>query len=375
MKNRVMDKISNIISPRTSDKKSIFFVSLPKSGTVYTWNAVCDVTGLKIPEFHLLEGWSDYNSGRDFSCPKLYACGDYNTQMLLPDNMQYYSEGYFFGAHMQASYHNMKVLEESGIKRVVVLLRDPRDAFVSWVHHLRKLGPSARNYHSRIYHIPRDYYNWTLEKQFDYQVRAFLPNVINWVEGWLDYYASSDRKIDVLFVLYDELKRDPVNYVKKIVSYNELENADYSKVPVAEEGKLHYRKGEHGQWRVDFTEHNQRLADDLLQDRIALGYEKAALSHTNIEKSKRALTEGRVNDAGRMLLDVIEQFPNSVKCYELFFNVAELLGLDTVKLRELLYEELSNLPVEGYFIRRDELISACKQLFPSKTLLECVSKL
>lgn len=362
MKNRVIEKIGNILSPHASDKKSIFFVSLPKSGTVYTWNAVCDVTGLKIPEFHLLEGWNDYNSGRDFSCPKLYACGDYNTQMLLPDNMQYYSDGYFFGAHMQASYHNMKVLEESGIERVVVLLRDPRDAFVSWVHHLRKLGPSARNYHSRIYHIPRDYYNWTLEKQFDYQVRAFLPTVINWVEGWLDYYASPDRKIDILFVLYDELKRDPVNYVKKIVSYNKLDNVDYSKLPMAQVGKLHYRKGEHGQWKVEFNGLNQMLANEMLQERIISGFDNAAMSHENIKKSEDALVDRRAKDAAILLFDVLQQFPNSLDCYELFLRAMVASGFKVSKLRKIVNVELSNLQVEDCFIYRDGLISACKDL-------------
>lgn len=35
---------------------SIFFVSLPKSGTVFTWNILSQATGLQIPEFHKLEG-------------------------------------------------------------------------------------------------------------------------------------------------------------------------------------------------------------------------------------------------------------------------------------------------------------------------------
>ena len=77
----------------------------------------------------------------------------------------------------------MRVLKETGIDRIAVLLRDPRDAFVSWVNHLRTLGPKARDYHSRIYHWPMEYYLWTLEKQFSYQIRTFLPVVVNWIKG------------------------------------------------------------------------------------------------------------------------------------------------------------------------------------------------
>ena len=130
---------------------SIFFVTLPKSGTVFTWYSLEQAIKLKVPEFHKLEGWPEYTRGADFACRDLYACGDYNTQLLRPENMQLFMRGFIFGAHMQASYHNMRVLKEAGIEKITVLLRDPRDAFISWVHHLRNLGPSARDYHSKIY--------------------------------------------------------------------------------------------------------------------------------------------------------------------------------------------------------------------------------
>jgi hypothetical protein len=71
--------------------RSLFFVSLPKSGTVFTWHCLQSATGLRIPDFQQLEGWSDYTAGRDFSCPDLYACGDYNTQMLRPGNVKHFS--------------------------------------------------------------------------------------------------------------------------------------------------------------------------------------------------------------------------------------------------------------------------------------------
>jgi len=63
--------------------------------------------------------------------------------------MKLYTQGHIFGAHMQASYHNITILEESGIGRVTVLLRDPRDAFVSWYIISANSDLPARNYHSR----------------------------------------------------------------------------------------------------------------------------------------------------------------------------------------------------------------------------------
>lgn len=346
----------------TESQDSIFFVSLPKSGTVYSWCSLCDMTGLKMPQFQLLEGWEAYNSGRDFSCPDLYACGDYNTQLLRPEQMPLYMRGYVFGAHMQASYHNTKILEESGIDRITVLLRDPRDAFVSWVHHIRQLGLPARNYHSKIYHTPRNYFEWSLEKQFDYQVRSFLPITINWVEGWLDYYAAPDRKLDILFVLYDELKRDPASYIKRIVDFHEAKNVDFSKLVVPEQGKMHFRKGEHEQWKVDFSPENQRLAADLLQDRIALGFEAAAQSHTGRRRFDEAFALGNYALAAQAALEVITQFPNSETSYGLLFRAVKALEVDVSGLKCKVTEELAQQSIGDCFRYRYELVSECTSL-------------
>lgn len=342
--------------------KSIFFVTLPKSGTVYTWSTICNMTDFKMPEFHTMEGWELYATGRDFSCTQLYACGDFNTQLLRPSEMHHYMDGYFFGAHMQASYHNMTILEEAGFDRIVVLLRDPRDAFISWVHHLNNLGEKARNYHSKIYHIPRDYYHWSLEKQYDFQARSFLPAMINWVEGWLDYYASADRKIDVLFVYYDELKRNPLGYVKKILSFYDIENADYSKIPTIKQGQLHFRKGEHGQWQVELSPENQALADKLLEDRILSGFSMAIKAHSQMNPGKSHLDKGEYVLAATCLLDALKQFPNDKGCFDLFFQAIDAAGIDVKEKKMLVDAELSSPTIADCFKYRDYLLYECQQL-------------
>ncbi len=345
-----------------SGAPSVFFVSLPKSGTVFTWYSLQDMTGLKMPDFHLLKGWFDYNRGRDFSCPDLYACGDYNTQLLIPEGMKNFLQGYIFGAHMQASYHNMRILKESGIEKITVLLRDPRDALVSWVHHLRKLGAPARNYHSKIYHIPRAYYEWSLEDQFRYQIRSFLPTTVNWVEGWLDYYASADKEIEVLFVYYDELKREPVRYIRRITDFHGLENVDFSKIVVPEEGKMHFRKGQHGQWREDFSAADQLLVDDLVQDRIWRGVEAAAAQHPGLAAANGSLGSGDAKRAATEALQAVIQFPNHRPAYELLLKAVESCGISAARLRSLVEAELKPRNTAESFIYRYELVDACGAL-------------
>jgi hypothetical protein len=282
--------------------------------------------------------------------------------MLLPAGMKHFLKGHIFGAHMQASYHNMRILEESGIRKITVLLRDPRDAFVSWVHHLRSLGPTARNYHTKIYHIPREYYDWSLGKQFDYQVRTFLPITVNWVEGWLDYYASPDRRIDVLFVYYDELKRQPVRYIQRIATYHELKDVDLSKIIVAEPGKMHFRKGQHEQWREDFSRANQKLADELMKDRIVRGMEAAAKSHPGIAGAEKLLQTGHSREAAAEALRGITQFPNYRRGYETLFSAVENHGVKVARLRSQAKSEVGTSTTAGSFIYRYELVDECIRL-------------
>lgn len=343
------------------DNASIFFVSLPKSGTVFTWQCLHEVSGLRIPDFQLMDGWHEYSAGSDFACPELYACGDYNTQLLRPENMGRFAQGYIFGGHMQASYHNMRVLKGAGIDRISVLLRDPRDAFVSWVHHLRKLGPSARNYHSRIYHIPRDYYDWSLQRQFEYQIRTFLPVTVNWVEGWLDYYASADRDVDVLFVYYDELKRDPARYVRRLSEFHGIGPVDTSRIPSAEPGKLHFRKGEHEQWREEFSERDQRLVDELMGDRIVRAFDSAARAHRGQSQACAELGRGRPARAASAALRALREFPNSPAAQSILL-AAEAEAGDTHRVRDLLHAQGYDRSVAGQFIYRYDFVDACAAL-------------
>jgi hypothetical protein len=345
----------------TANKESIFFVSLPKSGTVFTWNMLEKATGLSIPRFHELEGWHEYSAGYDFAAPHLYACGDYNTQLLRPQEMPHYARGYIFGAHMQASYHNTRVLNECGIQKITVLLRDPRDSFVSWVHHLRQLGPTARDYHSKIYGIPRAYYDWSLAEQFAFQIRTFLPTIVNWVEGWLDYYASADRQIDVLFVYYDELKRDPKKYITRILAFHEFEGGGITGIMPPTVGTMHYRKGEHGQWREEFTPQDQDLAASLMQDRIFRGFEAAAASQPDNKIAKESQQSGRLADAATATLRVLAEFPNYSAGYARLAEIADAVGVDTSRLKSVVASTLTRTP-EDQFIYRDELLQISDDL-------------
>src|SRR5262249_8871974 len=132
-----------------SRHNTIFFVTLPKSGTEFFWGGILDATALVKPDFLadrnlMKEVFSGYGSWPDAT-----VAGVLNAERLLADGLRpFASGGYVFGSHGAATYHNIRALQDAGYRRVTVLMRDPRDNTVSWTHHLRALGPAGRNYHS-----------------------------------------------------------------------------------------------------------------------------------------------------------------------------------------------------------------------------------
>jgi hypothetical protein len=185
--------------------------------------------------------------------------------------------------------------------------------------------------------------------------------VVNWVEGWLDYYASPDREIDVLFVYYDELKREP-RYIRRIAEFHGLGHVDVSRVPTPEPGKLHFRVGEHEQWCREFSKTDQRLVEKLIQKRLLQGFDAAAASHAGFIKATADLSAGHPERAARAALDAIVDFPNHRPAYKLFLDAAAACGVDGQAQQELVEAHVGDGTVADQFIYRYLLIDACASL-------------
>ncbi|CAN2046979.1 Sulfotransferase domain-containing protein [Candidatus Magnetomoraceae bacterium gMMP-1] len=309
--------------------ESLFFITLPKSGTDFTWNTLEDITDLKMPsplkDPTLMKIWE---SGLDNEMEFATSTGDFTSQRLIAKGMKHYlPNGYVFGTHMQASYHNIKVLEQSGIKKITVLIRDPRDVVISWTHHVKKSGPDHRKHISKFYHLPPEYYTWDLSQQLSYQVRTFLPLAVNWIESWLSYYSDPDRKMDILFVFFDELKRSPEEYFKKITSFHLCESVNLSKIKKPVWGTRHFRKGEYDQWKNDFSDDDLLFSKLLIGQRLKNAFKKAILSHKNFLNGLEYFHNQEYLQAAKCMLSVINQFPMSKEVYDLLINILKMINI------------------------------------------------
>ncbi|MFC3229301.1 sulfotransferase domain-containing protein [Marinibaculum pumilum] len=309
-----------------AQQPSLFFVTLPKSGTTYTWQTLAELTGLETtPKTDESPGWTSYWSGREFGIDTLYSAGDFTSQMLRPQALSRFApDGFLFGAHMLPSFHNVTALKDAGLAKVTVLLRDPRDATVSWVHHLRKMGAETRGYHSKIYGLPVDLWDWPHDRQMAFHVRTFLPLAVNWVEAWLEYYADPARELDIQLLLFDDLKTAPRRYFERILAFHGNTAQSWDPVKPPEPGKRHFRGGRHGDWAAEFQWDDRAFSDLLLADRLQRAYRRAAAAHPDMATARSLLDAGDPKGAARHWLGVLRDFPHARAAQD---GVADFLQL------------------------------------------------
>jgi hypothetical protein len=171
-----------------------------------------------------------------------------------------------------ATHHNVCTLHDAGFQRITVLVRDPRDSTVSWTYHLRTpaMGERMRNFNSLIQHLPSDYFARPHAAQLAFQVRTFLPAAVNWIESWIEAARSpdKDRPVEVQFVHFDDLRTDPNRMFEQVFAFHGVTDYDLSKIQPAKAGARHFRRGETGAWRDEFSAADTAFAGNLLNGRL-----------------------------------------------------------------------------------------------------------
>lgn len=257
--------------PPVSSEPSIFVASLPKSGTEFIRGAISDCSALISPREH--PHFIAAQMGGYFNRHDTASTGIFTSERLQRDGLaRFAGGGCIIATHAGATFHNLSTLVDSGFRKVTILIRDPRDATVSWTHHLRALGPGMRNVNTMVLHIPYDYYAWSIAEQMSYQVRAFLPSAITWIEGWLDA-SMNDNRLRVHIVEFDAIRTDPMRVLRDIFEFHGV-RGDLSRFSPPRPGMRHYREGKSGSWVREFRDADKALADALIGSRLDMVNER-----------------------------------------------------------------------------------------------------
>jgi hypothetical protein len=254
---------------RRSPQNSIFLATLPKSGTEFVRGGIHDATQLIDPQqlwdAELVQQfWTGYCNRTDVGGTGLFV----SERLNLSELSNLVPNGFLQASHCMANYHNLCTLRDAPFKRVSVLVRDPRDATVSWTYHVRTLPPHLLHFNSFMQHLPADYFEWPHQRQLSFQVRTFLPAAINWIESWLDSAERPEHGLSIQIIQFPMLRDDPLRMFEQIFKFHGIDDYDLSRIRPPTVGERNFRDGSSRAWREEFSEDDRVFAASLMGSRI-----------------------------------------------------------------------------------------------------------
>ncbi len=156
--------------------------------------------------------------------------------------------------HFGASKINLVHIAKH-VDRMVVHIRDPRQALLSYVHflgtpHFRRTEEETLLF---IYPpMPDDFYRRDLEARIDWAIENWLPLLVEWTGEWVAAAEALHRPL-IKFTRYEDLVADPEQFVRDLLLFFGIPIERYVPSRIEHDEDIHFRKGELAEWRTTFT--------------------------------------------------------------------------------------------------------------------------
>jgi hypothetical protein len=152
--------------------------------------------------------------------------------------------------HLWPEAYNVKQLVRAGLKKAVVNTRDPRQAFLSQIHHmdiyrgdypdLERAGFFSLSLNDRARHLI-DHFNG-----------ADPFAIMVWIDGWI---TAETEGMELLFTAYEDFLFDRETIVERILDFIGGNRSHFSKDEAFSRNEnidYHFRQGEVDEWRRVF---------------------------------------------------------------------------------------------------------------------------
>ncbi|MBO6783702.1 MAG: glycosyltransferase [Alphaproteobacteria bacterium] len=162
--------------------------------------------------------------------------------------------GYVSQDHFPASQINVAHLGHL-LEKIIVQLRDPRQATLSYIHFLGTDWFRSNEQETRflIYPtLPGDFFERDLSGQLDWGIDHWLPELVRWLEDWVE--ADRTSTLQVKFALFEDLVADEEAYVREVLRFLDIPEDAFRRPAIELDGTVHFRKGETDEWRGVFNE-------------------------------------------------------------------------------------------------------------------------
>jgi len=222
------------LGSRSGDcRRYVLLNTMPKSGSVYVTKSLARI--LRLGTMHI---------GNNYALIE---------QINVREATIFSGGGFVSQNHLAPSPENLQILRRFNLK-MVLHLRDPRQALLSWVHHLDWTIGGNELSENLLYVAPQTppgYFALPLARKIDWQIENFLPQLMAWTEKWVDI---ADRgTIPVLITHQDDLRCREKAFFDAILRFYEFDlDYDLPRLPRTIE-TTHFRLADPTEWRRTFT--------------------------------------------------------------------------------------------------------------------------
>lgn len=218
---------------RQTCRDGILLNTMPKSGSVYMQKSLAKILGCAT-----------------LDVGNRYALID---QIGLRDVRTLIGGGYVAQGHLAPSRENLQIVQHYKLK-MVLHLRDPRQALLSWVHHIDWVSGGDGASEPLLYCMPRPpapYFAGSLADKIDWQIENYLPQLIAWLTQWVS--VADAATIPIFITHQDELRTDERALFNAILAFYQL-GLDYAlpNLPRTLED-THFRRADPTEWQRTFT--------------------------------------------------------------------------------------------------------------------------
>ncbi|WP_372523374.1 glycosyltransferase [Sulfuricaulis sp.] len=199
------------------------------------------------------------------------------SQQYFPDDvirqpeLRVLSRGSFISQdHFGASKINLTHIRRH-VDRVIVHLRDPRQALLSYVHYLdtERFKLNEKETLLFIYPpLPDDFYRSDLASNIDWAIENWLPLLVQWVQDWVEA-ANQNGRPRIKFTHYEDLVVDRDKFVSDVLDFFSIPHNRFFPPNIAPDPEIHFRKGEIDEWTQVFSAAQIAAANALIPAALA----------------------------------------------------------------------------------------------------------
>jgi hypothetical protein len=172
--------------------------------------------------------------------------------------------------HLPPERHIISALSGT-LGRIVLNLRDPRAALVSWTHFVNEFN---RDYSYLLalqvaeQDLPESYFSQPLADQLAWQADNRLPEMIEWIRLWIEAADAQYAGLSILLTDYQEMVGDTRKFFERILQFYGIAiEPEWLKIRQPKAGQWKFRVGTGKDWRTDFApETLERVSAMVPQD-------------------------------------------------------------------------------------------------------------